>query len=211
MAHLLLKTFCHTTGLLLGLPKTPRQLFTFSFQEILQCSLTKPPVRPSRDRAQHFDIGPQILFGTRWRRRRCQRLLEGFQEKHRGFQQALAGSGVAFCLGAKTNGLARATQPKPPNPSDQPKACLLVGARQRNQILFCGMRHDFASTHAFLNRFRQFAHQGQAPADPTDRASEATGLPADRVGTSVDKYGKVSSIGFPWRPYCRHPYIQLRA
>jgi len=36
-------------------------------------------------------------------------------------------------------------------------------------------------------------------------------LPADRVGTSVDKYGKVSSIGFPWRPYCRHPYIQLRA
>jgi hypothetical protein len=25
-------------------------------------------------------------------------------------------------------------------------------------------------------------------------------LPADRVGTSVDKYGKVSSIGFAWRP-----------
>ena len=25
-------------------------------------------------------------------------------------------------------------------------------------------------------------------------------LPADRVGTNVDKYGKVSSIGFAWRP-----------
>src|SRR5256884_9365792 len=42
MAHLLLKTFCHTTGLLQGLPKTPRQLLTFSLHEILQCSLTEP-------------------------------------------------------------------------------------------------------------------------------------------------------------------------
>src|SRR5437660_276690 len=67
------------------------------------------------------------------------------------------------------------TQPERTNPFDQPKAGLLVGARQRNQILFRGMRHDFASTHTFLNRFRQFAHQGQAPADPTDRASEPTG------------------------------------
>src|SRR3989442_9333972 len=75
MAHLLLKTFCHTTGLLHGLPKTLRQLFTFSFQEFLQCSLTKAPVRPSRDRAQHFGIGAKILLGTRCRGRRWHRLL----------------------------------------------------------------------------------------------------------------------------------------
>ena len=36
-------------------------------------------------------------------------------------------------------------------------------------------------------------------------------LPADRVGTSVDKYGKVSSIGFPWRPIVAILNIQLRA
>ena len=30
-------------------------------------------------------------------------------------------------------------------------------------------------------------------------------LPADRVGTSVDKYDKVSSIGFPWRPIVAIP------
>ena len=35
------------------------------FQEILQRSLTKPSVCPSRYRAQHFDIGPKILLGTR--------------------------------------------------------------------------------------------------------------------------------------------------
>ncbi len=36
-------------------------------------------------------------------------------------------------------------------------------------------------------------------------------LPADRVGTSVDKYGKVSSIGFPWRPIVAILNIQLPA
>src|SRR5437879_10179758 len=176
MAHLLLKTFCHTTGFLQGLPKTPRQLLTFSFQEILQRSLTKPPVRPSRDRAQRFDIGPQAFLetGLWWR---CQRLLEGLQEKQRGLQQALACDRVSVTIGGIKNGHVPATQPERTNPFDQPKAGLLVGARQRNQILFGGMRHDLPSTHAFLNRFRQFTHQGQASADPTDRASEATRQP----------------------------------
>ena len=35
-------------------------------------------------------------------------------------------------------------------------------------------------------------------------------LPADRVGTNVDKYGKVSSLGFAWRPIVAI-LIQLRA
>src|SRR6266699_6478056 len=154
MSHLLLKTFCHTTGLLQRLPKTPRQLLTFSFQEILQCSLTKPPVCPSCDRAQHFDIGPKILLGTGCRWWRCQRLLEGLQEKQRGVQQALACDRVSVTKGGIKNGHVSATQPERTNPFDQPKAGLLVGARQRNQILFGGMRHDLPSTHAFLNRFR---------------------------------------------------------
>ena len=35
-------------------------------------------------------------------------------------------------------------------------------------------------------------------------------LPAGQVGTNVDKYGKVSSQGFPWRPIVAI-LIQLRA
>src|SRR5258708_11396565 len=62
-----------------------------------------------------------------------------------------------------------------PTPSTSRRhACWLARAKG-TKYFSAGMRHDFASPHAFLNRFRQFAHQGQATADPADRASEATG------------------------------------
>jgi len=64
MAHLPYQTFLHIHVSPQRLPKTPRQLLTFSFHEILQYALTNPRA-PVALPTQHFDIGSEDSPRTR--------------------------------------------------------------------------------------------------------------------------------------------------
>lgn len=125
------------------------------------------------------DLVQLSLQGVGGRRRR--RLLLGFEEQFRLFQDAFArlafgtAPGVVDC-----RGLARGPALVGENVR-HPEALLEAHSRYRHQIAHGDLGADFAFAHLLLDCFRQRFHQRQPARHPTGAAIQALGQVVDRV------------------------------